>query len=129
MTATARRALLRASSTNFFCGPERKVTGKGQNQQAVYSAVGKQFELLWLQREELGRLLGREDAQRVRVKGDGHGNSVHLRGARAHQSQELTVSEMDTVKSADGDDTGSVIGSGLFERVEDLHAMWLADSQ
>ena len=80
----------------------REGFGERQNHGRVHARAGQQSEALLQRRKQQGRLGRSQHPQRVRIKGDHHGLSLHSAGAFTHVGEDGAMAAVHAVEVADG---------------------------
>ena len=72
-------------------------------------------------RDEPRRNFRAQNADRMRIKGNGDASGSEFAGAAAGMLDDPAMTTVDAVEITDGDDGGTVVGGKLIECSDDLH--------
>ena len=95
--------------------------GERKHKRGVDTRVRQQFQLALQWRNQRPRLLGAEDTRRMRVEGDGQGESSQKPRARDHLRNHSLMAKMHAVEVADGGHNRGGRGREFCELAIDFH--------
>ena len=100
---------------------QRQVAREWQHQHGIDAGLLQQLQLDLKRREQLGRNVGPQDAQRMRLEGHHHGLASDGVGALGHVPHHLLVRHVYAVEVADAHHGRAQLRGNFFKLAEDLH--------
>ena len=100
---------------------QRQVAGEGQDQHGVHARSLQQLQFHRQRRQQLGRNVGTQNAQRMRLEGHHHRLAADGVGALRHAAHHLLMRAMHAVEVAHAHHGGTESARHFLEFAEYLH--------